>query len=352
MQTLTPAVQQIWVLDEALVSASEATVLRQRLSSEALSGPAQDALRGLSRADAERVYSPRWPGVFQALAGCLGAPPEELPWAAWAAARDGLNPEAGQTWAFLQAGHLHMTPQQVRFLECDSPNDAEWLATLQAGLCEGVGLDIALHRGHSGQLYLRVPGPFDLQALHPARLAEQHLPDVLPSGAHARDWRRASQLACMMTYAWSSERGYPDALWLWGCCTLAPERALTQTPDSAAVQVSSEPAWLDGFRQAWQQVNRCPAPVIHWRPMPKEPALGEDMLACWTRHWSESLHQMGTGVEPKAPRLLVAGLSAHGSVWRFTPRPAATWHLGLGRAPSLADLASMVACPDSDDAAA
>ncbi|MGA0881699.1 MAG: hypothetical protein ACO3QP_02605, partial [Burkholderiaceae bacterium] len=62
----------IWIVDDGLISASEAEVLRQRLLNQSLSRPAQDALRGLMRAEPRRSHAPLWPGVMQSLSECLG----------------------------------------------------------------------------------------------------------------------------------------------------------------------------------------------------------------------------------------------------------------------------------------
>ncbi|MFM1859489.1 MAG: hypothetical protein RL133_989 [Pseudomonadota bacterium] len=336
----------IWIVDDGLISASEAEVLRQRLLNQSLSRPAQDALRGLMRAEPRRSHAPLWPGVMQSLSECLGQKPDALPWAAWSAEADGLQPEPGEHWAFLTTGHLHMTPQQVRLLPCPAPADETWQAALEAGLREGFEIPaseqqaLRLRRGDSGQLYLCLQTPLAVEAMHPALLIDHHLPDVLPEGVHARAWRRASQLACMLTYDWSRDHGYPDTLWLWGTCGVRDNAKML----AAAAAPAPSPLWLAGYARAWREMRQEPEPLIHWLPLPSEPAPNQDMVACWSDHWSTCL----TEIAAQGDALLIAGLKAQASAWAFVPTPAAAWQLGLGRAPGLHDLAQLLATTESE----
>jgi len=354
--------QSIWVVEEGLVSASEAAVLAERLPRSALARASQDLLRGLGRAQPRAGPShPHWPGVMQALSHLLDATAEDLPWAAWAAQADGLQPQPGDHWGFLSTGRLHMTPQQVRLIPQESPRDAKWLAALESGLAEE--LAVTLHQGLSGQLYLSSAQPLELSALHPALLQDEHLPDVLPSGEQARAWRKASQMACMLTYAWSSEQGYPDALWLWGVCDLRP--ALIRS-DPLPAGAAGAPLWLEGFRRAWSEQRHQPLPRLQWRPMPSEPAPGQDMVGCWAQHWQDCLDAMARdaaqaarggardgardrardGARDGAP-ILIASLKGAFRTWALRPVASPVWQLGLGQPLSLRDLPALLSVPET-----
>ena len=352
MQTL-PSPANIWIVDDGLISASEAEVLTQRLLRGSLPRPAQDTLRGLLKSEVHRSQGQLWPGVMQGLSRCLGLGPDALPWAAWSAQADGLQPQAGQCWAFLTTGHLHMTPQQVRLLPCASPADEAWQSALEAGLREGFECaesdreSLQLQRGRSGQLYLSLQMPLAVEAMHPGLLIDHHLPDVLPEGESALAWRRASQLACMLTYEWSRDQGYPDALWLWGACSIRQSANISTNPVDAD---GSNPLWLAGFEQAWGEHRRQPAPQVHWRPLPSNPAPNQDMVTCWADHWSTCLSEIAaTAPESRHDgTLLIAGLKAQACAWTFGPAPAAAWQLGMGRTPSLIDLAQLLAISEAE----
>lgn len=345
LERLARECADIWIVDDGLISASEAEVLAQRLPSSDLPRSAQLALRGLTKSTPHPFQAIRWPGVMQGLAACLGQTADALPWASWAAQADGLNPDPQSHWAFLTTGHLQMTPQQVRLLPCPSPSDPDWQQALEAGLREGfecASEALSLHRGHSGQLYLQAKppiAPLPLQSMHPALLMDHHLPDALPEGEGARIWRKASQLACMLTYDWSRDHGYPDALWLWGPCEggQVMEPSQMKTGDDSPDGLANAPLWLSGFHQAWSHALGRAAPRIHWRPLPSTPAPGETMVDCWAGHWSGLLSAIDRS------SLLIAGLKDMGCAWALSPTPAASWQLGLAKSPHLRDLAPLLA---------
>lgn len=339
------------------MSTGEAQVLAERLPKAALARAGQDLLRGLGRAQPVPVTPhPHWPGVLQALAQCLGTTADRLPWAAWAARADSLQPEPASHWGFLATGRLHMTPQQVRLLLMPSPDDPAWLSALEAGLAEE--LPVRLHRGASGQIYLSSPEPIDLSALHPRLMEDRHLPEVLPTGAQARAWRKASQLACMLTHQWSAEQGYPDALWLWGVCGLAEDPPPDASPPGTDPQVSQfgagAPLWIAGYQAAWSRRLQQPSPTIHWRPMPSQPVQGQDMIRCWGDHWAGCLEEMMAGAGPRATADqgsaalgLIASLQTQWRTWWPLHRERAPiWQMGLGQSPTLRDLPSMLAVPE------
>jgi hypothetical protein len=334
----------IWIVEDGLVSASEAKVLSSRLPRTPLGRAGEDLLRGLSREEPlNGPAHPHWPGAMQALAQCLNTSPQALPWAAWSAQADGLQPQAGEHWGFLSTGRLHMTPQQVRLLLQESPTDSRWREALAGGIAEE--LPLQLHQGASGQLYLSSAEVIEIEAMHPSLLQEVHLPDALPTGAHARAWRKASQLACMLTHTWSSESGYPDALWLWG---VSEVRQSTRPAEHGLPPSSSSVLWTEGFRAAWAALHQRPAPRLEWQPLPTEPESGQDMVACWASHWQRCLLGLSEDASRSGHPLLISSLKTQSRLWSPSPTPSPAWQLGLGQAPDLRSLPALLAMPETE----
>lgn len=246
-------------LSDAGRQAQGALALPQLAAWLAGAAPAGDAARD----DADELsLSPPHERALARLVGLAGAD-GALPWAAWQAARDGVDP-ADHAWALLTPAHWHLGTDQLTMrdpldLQLDEPGSRALLDAVR-DLFETEGYAVAW--GAPTRWYLAHESLADLRSASPDRVIGRNVDRWLTPGAEARRLRRLQNEVQMRLHehplnAAREAQGLPvvNSVWISGC---GPAQG-THWPEGLVVDDRlRRPAlaedW-DAWTAAWQALD-------------------------------------------------------------------------------------------------
>jgi hypothetical protein len=354
---------QVLVIDSGLMTADQASRLARHLPAS-LSPEVVSALGLLDRLHGEDLADP-WqdpdavvqPGALRAYEVALRRlrtpdwtlSQDTLPWAAWAALADGLQPAPGDYWMQLLPCRIGLSAQAVGLIPLPSntftPAQVQTMATLVAQW------PATLVQSASGAVFLRSEEPFGLAASAPEMLIGLHLAHHPPIGPRSRDWRQLSneiQMAFHLLPEADGDARLAQTPWPWGAgrlplnAHLAPHPA---PPDSQQTRPSPRLA-IEGLHH-WLLQQGFPASLRWWQPEDTE---------SWIAAWLAALRAVAALTPTDQPWILMATHGGQARVWASANRAPPRWYerlrIGGVRPRSLPTLQttwlSLVTLPDTE----
>ncbi|MGA1253494.1 MAG: hypothetical protein ACO3WN_06675 [Burkholderiaceae bacterium] len=345
------------VIDSGLIGPTEATSL-QRALPPAMTEAERRGLR-LLRAmtwheiDPEvepdiapfTVVQPAWLGLFEAALRASSQPwsagMQSVPWAAWAAQSDGLDPAPNEHWMQLLPCRVSLTAQAVGLVPLAA--DAFTEAQVQCMTELVASWPASLVQAPSGGIFLRAQESFGLWSSTPESLTGLHLAHHLPVGPRSADWRRLASEIEMAFFALASDApNQAETVWPWGAGALpavnasqsaqpiasspvashvSPTATSNETPSTVAAPqpISGMLAWLS---------KRGSAVGVSWHQ-------AED-LDTWTHAWLAAFNTIAEAHDKQLPWTLKATQASQARVWsslspsHSAPRPEGeVWQTAL-----------------------
>ena len=324
---------QVLVIDSGLMTADQASRLARHLPAS-LSPEVVSALRLLDRLHGEDLADP-WqdpdavvqPGALRAYEAALRRlrtsdwtlSQDSLPWAAWTALADGLQPAPGDYWMQLLPCRMGLSAQAVGLIPIPSnsftPAQVQTMASLVAQW------PATLVQSASGAVFLRSEEPFGLAASAPEMLMGLHLAHHPPIGPRSRDWRHLSneiQMAFHMLTEGEEDAGLAQTPWPWGAGRL-PLNAQAAPPIPPPDRQQPRPVprlAMEGLHH-WLLSQGFPASLRSWQP--------EDTDS-WIEAWLGALQALAAMALTDQPWILMATHGGQARVWASVNRTAPRWY--------------------------
>lgn len=350
---------RVLVINSGLMTADQASRLARHLPAR-LSPEVASALGLLDRLRGEDLADP-WqdpdavvqPGALRAYEAALRRlrtpgvplPQEPLPWAAWAALADGLQPAPGEYWMQLLPCRMGLSAQAVGLIPV--PSNAFTPAQVQTMASLVAQWPATLVQSASGAVFLRSEEPFGLAASAPEMLMGLHLAHHPPIGPRCRDWRHLSneiQMAFHLLPGAEEDPQRAQTPWPWGAGQMPPagpsatEHQKTarhphhqKAPSAAEVApypeglpmpngTAAPPSALLGLHH-WLERQGIRASIQWWQPEDTE---------SWVAAWLAALQTLSALVESDEPWVLIAAHGGQARIWASANQVSPRWYERIG----------------------
>lgn len=281
---------------------------------------------------------PAWLRLFEAALQASSQPwsasMQSVPWAAWAAQADGLNPEPHEHWMQLLPCRVSLTAQAVGLVPLAANAFTE--AQVQCITQLVTSWPASLVRAPSGAVFLRARESFGLRSSAPESLTGLHLGHHLPAGPRSADWRRLVSEIEMAFFALASDApNQAETLWPWGAGALPADKASASTPPIASSPVASHvsPTATPNETPSTVAAPRPVAGMLAW--LSKRGAAvsvswhqAED-LDTWTHAWLSAFSAIAEAHDKQLPWTLIATQASQARIWSsLSPSHSAPSHKG------------------------
>ncbi|MFM1880805.1 MAG: hypothetical protein RLZZ344_1039, partial [Pseudomonadota bacterium] len=329
----------ILIIESGLLSADAHATIVRALPPVMLPAAAEGLrmLHGMPHHDLDDPWkesdSAVMPGALRAYAAALEAgglvlrPNASIPWAAWSAIAEGLEPAPDEFWIQLLPCRLGLSAQAVGLIPLGpngfSPIQVETMARRVEQW------PATLVQSASGAVFLRSPQDFGVTASAPEMLGGLHLAHHPPIGHRSRAWRQMSSEIEMAFHQLAEDEEDPctaQMLWPWGggrLPTLTTQILVTQIlPVQQFSLAETAPPAIRGLHQ-WLATGGYGASLRCWQPHD---------IAFWVDAWQEALAAVFALSKARRPWALLATDNAYARLWAASDYTAPGWFSWSGLA--------------------